>query len=101
MVARKKTEEQPEPVTEIKEDLPKWDVPISGDLVALNDSPYERHQSILLERFTDAGEGMKKLDQAMINKALTLLEASGEGAGDLKIKQIETAIEIYKALQIL
>ena len=37
----------------------------------------------------------------MINKALTLLEASGEGAGDLKIKQIETAIEIYKALQAL
>ena len=101
MVARKKVDGQQEPVTENKEDLTKCDVQISGELVALNDSPYERHQSILLERFADAGEGMKKLDQAMINKALTLLEASGEGAGDLKIKQIETAIEIYKALQIL
>lgn len=102
MVARKKVDGQQEPVTENKEDLTKCDVRIiSGELVAMNDSPYERHQSILLERFADAGEGMKKLDQAMINKAMTLLEASGDGAGDLKIKQIEKAIEIYKALQIL
>ena len=55
----------------------------------------------MLERSTAVDKAMKKLDQAMINKALTLLEASGEGAGDLKIKQIETAIEIYKALQAL
>ena len=101
MVARKKVDGQQEAVTENKEDLTKCDVQISGELVALNDSPYERYQSILLERFTDAGKGMKKLDQAMINKAMTLLEASGDGAGDLKIKQIEKAIEIYKALQIL
>lgn len=101
MVARKKVDEQQEPVTENKEDLTKCAGQISCDLVVPNDSPYERHRSILLERFADAGKGMKKLDQAMINKALTLLEASGEGAGDLKIKQIETAIEIYKAVQIL
>ena len=64
-------------------------------------SPYERHASIMLERSTAVDKAMKKLDQAMINKALTLLEASGDGCGDLRIKQIEKAIEIYKALQVL
>lgn len=90
MVAvRKKNEEQQELLEVLAE---------SADTPA---SPYERHASIMLERSTAVDKGMKKLDQAMINKALTLLEASGEGAGDLKIKQIETAIEIYKALQAL
>ena len=89
MVAvRKKNEEQQEPLDALAE----TDTPAS---------PYERHASIMLERSTAVDKAMKKLDQAMINKALTLLEASGEGAGDLKIKQIETAIEIYKALQSL
>lgn len=89
MVAvRKKNEEQ----QELLDTLAETDVPAS---------PYERHASIMLERSTAVDKAMKKLDQAMINKALTLLEASGEGAGDLKIKQIETAIEIYKALQAL
>lgn len=89
MVAvRKKNEEQ----QEILDTLAETDTPAS---------PYERHASIMLERSTAVDKAMKKLDQAMINKALTLLEASGEGAGDLKIKQIETAIEIYKALQVL
>lgn len=85
---RKKNEEQ----QEFLDVLAETDVPTS---------PYERHASIMLERSTAVDKAMKKLDQAMINKALTLLEASGEGAGDLKIKQIETAIEIYKALQSL
>lgn len=71
MVARKKTEEQAEITAE------------------------------MLERSNVAEKAMKALDRAMLNKALLLLEASGEGAGDLKIKQIETAIEIYKAVQIL
>ena len=89
MVAvRKKNEEH----QEILDTLAETDTPAS---------PYERHASIMLERSTAVDKAMKKLDQAMINKALTLLEASGEGAGDLKIKQIETAIEIYKALQAL
>lgn len=88
VAARKKTEEQ----QEILDTLAETDVPAS---------PYERHASIMLERSTAVDKAMKKLDQAMINKALTLLEASGEGAGDLKIKQIETAIAIYKALQAL
>ena len=64
-------------------------------------SPYERHASIMLERSTAVDKAMKKLDQAMINKALTLLEASRDGVGDMNIKQIEKAIEIYKALQAL
>lgn len=88
VAARKKIEEQ----QEILDTLAETDVPAS---------PYERHASIMLERSTAVDKAMKELDQAMINKALTLLEASGEGAGDLKIKQIETAIEIYKALQAL
>lgn len=89
MVAvKKKNEEQQEPLDALAE----TDVPAS---------PYERHASIMLERSTAVDKAMKKLDQAMINKALTLLEASGDGAGDLKIKQIEKAIEIYKALQVL
>lgn len=90
MVAvRKKTEEQE-----------LLDADISA--LSVNASPYERrHTFMMLERSQATDKAMKKLDQAMINKALTLLEASGEGAGDLKIKQIKTAIEIYKALQIL
>lgn len=89
MVAvRKKNEEQ----QKLLDTLAETDVPAS---------PYERHASIMLERSTAVDKAMKELDQAMINKALTLLEASGEGAGDLKIKQIEKAIEIYKALQAL
>ena len=89
VAARKKTEEEQELLDALNEGA---DVPAS---------PYERHASMMLERSQAADMAMKKLDQAMINKALTLLEASGEGAGDLKIKQIETAIEIYKALQVL
>ncbi|WP_293849171.1 hypothetical protein [uncultured Phascolarctobacterium sp.] len=89
MVAVKKKNEEEQ---ELLEALAEADVPTS---------PYERHASIMLERSTAVDKAMKKLDQAMINKAMTLLEASGEGAGDLKIKQIETAIEIYKALQAL
>lgn len=89
MVAvRKKTEEQ----QEILDTLAETDVPAS---------PYERHASIMLERSTAVDKAMKKLDQAMINKALTLLEVSRDGVGDMSIKQIEKAIEIYKALQAL
>lgn len=89
MVAvRKKTEEQE-----------LLDAGVSA--LSVNASPYERHTFMMLERSQAADKAMKKLDQALIDKALTLLEASGDGAGDLKIKQIEKAIEIYKALQVL
>lgn len=87
-VVKKKNEEE----QELLEALAEADVPAS---------PYERHASMMLERSKAADKAMKKLEQALIDKALTLLEASGEGAGDLKIKQIEKAIEIYKALQAL
>ena len=89
MVAVKKKNEEEQ---ELLEALAEADVPAS---------PYERHASIMLERSTAVDKAMKKLDQAMINKALILLEASGDGCGDLRIKQIEKAIEIYKALQAL
>lgn len=88
-VVKKKTEEQQEIL----------DASIS--VLSTNATPYERHAFMMLERSQAADKAMKKLEQALIDKALTLLEASGEGAGDLKIKQIEKAIEIYKALQIL
>lgn len=96
MVARKKVDEQAEITAEnngcMSIEKPEEVIP----------TPYERHVSMmLLERSNVAEKAMKALDRAMLNKALLLLEASGEGAGDLKIKQIETAIEIYKAVQIL
>ena len=40
----------------------------------------------------------KKLTADMIYKASVLLNAAGDGSGELKIKQIEKAIEIYKAI---
>lgn len=89
MVAVKKKNEEEQ---ELLEALAEADVPAS---------PYERHASIMLERSTAVDKAMKKLDQAMINKALTLLEVSRDGVGDMSIKQIEKAIEIYKALQAL
>lgn len=87
MVARKKPEEQQELVTEETVDMPA--------------SPYEQHASMMLERSKAAHHALMKLDKDMVNKALTLLEASGDGCGELRIKQIEKAIEIYKTLQSL
>ena len=40
----------------------------------------------------------KNLTVEMIDKASVLLNAAGDGSGELKIKQIEKAIEIYKAI---
>lgn len=40
----------------------------------------------------------KNLTVDMIDKASVLLNAAGDGSGELKIKQIEKAIEIYKAV---
>lgn len=95
MVARKKVDEQAEITAEnngcMSIEKPEKVMP----------TPYERHVSMMLERSNVAENAMKALDRAMLNKALLLLEASGDGAGDLKIKQIETAIEIYKTVQIL
>lgn len=95
MVARKKVDEQAEITAENNGCM------IIEKPEEVMPTPYERHVSMMLERSNVAEKAMKALDRAMLNKALLLLEASGEGAGDLKIKQIETAIEIYKAVQIL
>ena len=89
MVAVKKKNEEQQEFLDV---LAEADVPTT---------PYERHAAMMLERSQAADKAMKKLEQALINKALTLLEASGDGCGDLRIKQIEKAIEIYKALQAL
>ena len=40
----------------------------------------------------------EQLNLAMIDKAMDLLRAAGDGSGELKIKQLEKAIEIYKAV---
>ena len=40
----------------------------------------------------------EQLNLAIIDKAIDLLRAAGDGSGELKIKQIEKAIEIYKAI---
>mgnify|MGYP001154860748 CR=1 FL=1 len=95
MIARKKVDEQAEIIAENNGcmSIEKPEEVIS--------TPYERHAYIMLERSTAVDKAMKKLDQAMINKALTLLEVSRDGVGDMSIKQIEKAIEIYKALQAL
>ncbi len=95
MVARKKTEEQAEITAENNGCMSR------EKLEEVTPTPYERHVSMMLERSNVAEKAMKALDRAMINKALTLLEVSRDGVGDMSIKQIEKAIEIYKALQAL
>ena len=40
----------------------------------------------------------KELTLDMLEKARDLLKSAGDGSGELKIKQIEKAIEIYKAI---
>lgn len=52
-------------------------------------------------RYTNSINKLKQLDVAMIDKALTLLEAAGNGSDEYKIKQIEKAIEIYQAVKYL
>jgi hypothetical protein len=46
----------------------------------------------------DLIEKKKALISCMIDKAHDLLKSAGDGSGELKIKQIEKAIEIYKAI---
>lgn len=60
---------------------------------------YNHHADILVERMDNVKNKLKELDKAMINKALALLEAAGNGSDDAKIKQIEKAIEIYKEVK--
>ena len=50
------------------------------------------------EQFDEVVKKNEQLNLAMIDKAMDLLKAAGDGSGELKIKQIEKAIEIYKAI---
>ena len=50
------------------------------------------------EQFDEVVKKNEQLNLAMIDKAMDLLRAAGDGSGELKIKQIEKAIEIYKAI---
>ena len=50
------------------------------------------------EQFDEVIKKNEQLNLAMIDKAMDLLKAAGDGSGELTIKQIEKAIEIYKAV---
>ena len=50
------------------------------------------------EQFDEVVKKNEQLNLAMIDKAMDLLRAAGDGSGELKIKQLEKAIEIYKAI---
>ena len=50
------------------------------------------------EQFDEVVKKNEQLNLAMIDKAMDLLRAAGDGSGELKIKQLEKAIEIYKAV---
>ena len=50
------------------------------------------------EQFDELVKKNEQLNLAMIDKAMDLLRAAGDGSGELKIKQLEKAIEIYKAV---
>lgn len=50
------------------------------------------------EQFDEVVKKNEQLTLAMIDKAMDLLRAAGDGSGELKIKQLEKAIEIYKAV---
>ena len=50
------------------------------------------------EQFDEVIKKNEQLNLAMIDKAMDLLRAAGDGSGELKIKQLEKAIEIYKAV---
>ena len=50
------------------------------------------------EQFDEIVKKNEQLNRAMIDKAMDLLRAAGDGSGELKIKQLEKAIEIYKAV---
>ena len=50
------------------------------------------------EQFDEVVKKNEQLNLAMIDKAMDLLRAAGDGSGELKIKHIENAIDIYKAI---
>ncbi len=94
MAVRKKTEEQQEVVQDVvgpTEVVPQQELNY--------DEWYKHHANVLTERLDNVKEKLKKLDEAMIDKALLLLDTAGDGCGDLRIMQIEKAIEIYREVK--
>lgn len=84
MVARKKVEEQA-PVVNVEE-KPTMEVSCS-----CQDNRTQYDIEVIKQK--------QLLTICMIDKAHDLLRAAGDGSGELKIKQVEKAIEIYKAVQ--
>lgn len=99
MAVRKKTEEQQEVVQDVA--CASKEKEQQAEVVLNYDEWYTHHANVLTERLDNGKDKLKKLDEAMLDKALYLLDVAGDGCGELRIKQIETAIEIYKTVQIL
>ena len=95
MAVRKKTEEQ----QEVVQDVACANNEQQAEVVLNYDERYKHHANVLTERLDNVKDKLKKLDEAMIDKALLLLDAAGDGCGDLRIKQIEKAIEIYREVK--
>lgn len=93
MAVRKKIEEQQEVVQDVgtTEVVPQQELNY--------DEWYKHHANVLTERLDNVKGKLKKLDEAMIDKALYLLDVAGDGCGELRIKQIEKAIEIYREVK--
>ena len=93
MAVRKKTEEQQEVVQDVgpTEVVPQQELNY--------DEWYKHHANVLTERLDNVKGKLKKLDEAMIDKALLLLDTAGDGCGDLRLMQIEKAIEIYREVK--
>lgn len=83
MVARKKVEEQA-PVVNVEEK------PTMEESCSCQDNRTQYDIEVVKQK--------QLLTICMIDKAHDLLRAAGDGSGELKIKQVEKAIEIYKAI---
>lgn len=95
MAVRKKTEEQ----QEVVQDVACASKEQQAEVVLNYDEWYKHHANVLTERLDNVKDKLKKLDEAMLDKALYLLDVAGDGCGELRIKQIEKAIEIYREVK--
>lgn len=98
MAVRKKTDEQQE--LELKQEEER--VSEAAELLDRSiEEEYAEYSKEQKARYMNSIEKLKKLDTAMIDKALRLLEVAGDGVSDPQVKQIEKAIEIYQAVKYL
>lgn len=95
MAVRKKTEEQ----QEVVQDVACASKEQQAEVVLNYNEWYKHHANVLTERLDNVKDKLKKLDEAMLDKALYLLDVAGDGCGDLRLKQIEKAIEIYREVK--